>query len=99
MWREALGHIVGAWTEDEYQAQGEYWQMGAPRRVLPKPLQQPHPPIFGATSSLPGHEEIGQRGLGLCSFTVGLPPEQLAEQHRAVPQGARGVRRSRRASS
>ena len=79
MWREALGHIVGAWTEDEYQAQGEYWQMGAPRRVLPKPLQQPHPPIFGATSSLPGHEEIGQRGIGLCSFTVGLPPEQLAE--------------------
>jgi alkanesulfonate monooxygenase SsuD/methylene tetrahydromethanopterin reductase-like flavin-dependent oxidoreductase (luciferase family) len=53
--------------------------MGAPRRVLPKPLQQPHPPIFGATSSLPGHEEIGQRGIGLCSFTVGLPPEQLAE--------------------
>ncbi len=79
MWREALGHIVGAWTEDEYQAQGEYWQMGAPRRVLPKPLQQPHPPIFGATSSLPGHEEIGQRGIGLCSFTVGLPPEQLAD--------------------
>src|SRR4051794_33515968 len=79
MWREALAHIVGAWTEDEYQAQGEYWQMGAPRRVIPKPLQQPHPPIFGATSSLPGHEEIGQRGLGLCSFTVGLPPEQLAE--------------------
>jgi len=79
MWREALGHIVGAWTEDEYQAQGEFWQMGAPRRVLPKPLQQPHPPIFGATSSLPGHEEIGQRGIGLCSFTVGLPPEQLAE--------------------
>ena len=27
----------------------------------------------------PGHEEIGQRGIGLCSFTVGLPPEQLAE--------------------
>src|SRR4030081_1248254 len=79
MWSEALGHIVGAWTEDEYQAQGEYWPMGAPRRVLPKPLQQPHPPIFGATSSLPGHEEMGQRGIGLCSFTVGLPPEQLAD--------------------
>ena len=30
MWREALGHIVGAWTEDEYQADGKYWKMGAP---------------------------------------------------------------------
>jgi alkanesulfonate monooxygenase SsuD/methylene tetrahydromethanopterin reductase-like flavin-dependent oxidoreductase (luciferase family) len=79
MWREALGHIVGAWTNDEYQADGKHWRMGAPRRVLPKPLQDPHPPIFGATSSLPGHKEMGKQGIGLCSFTVGLPPEQLAE--------------------
>jgi alkanesulfonate monooxygenase SsuD/methylene tetrahydromethanopterin reductase-like flavin-dependent oxidoreductase (luciferase family) len=78
-WREALQHIVGAWTNDEYQADGKYWKMGAPRRVLPKPLQQPHPPIFGATSSPGGHKEMGQRGIGLCSFTVGLPPEELAK--------------------
>jgi len=78
-WREALQHIVGAWTNDEYQADGKYWQMGAPRRVLPKPFQQPHPPIFGATSSPGGHKEMGQRGIGLCSFTVGLPPEELAK--------------------
>ena len=78
-WREALQHIVGAWTNDEYQADGKYWRMGAPRRVLPKPLQQPHPPIFGATSSPGGHKEMGQRGIGLCSFTVGLPPEELAK--------------------
>jgi len=63
MWREALGHIVGAWTEDEYQAQGEYWQMPR-RRVHPKPFQDPHPPIWGATSSVEGHYEIGSRGLG-----------------------------------
>ena len=50
MWSEALRHIVGAWTEDEYQADGKYWRMGGPRRVQPKPLQQPHPPIWGATS-------------------------------------------------
>src|SRR3974390_2302944 len=47
------------------------------RRVHPKPLQQPHPPIWGATSSLEGHYEIGVRGLGLLSFTVGMPPEEL----------------------
>ena len=28
---------------------GKHWQMGAPRRVQPKPLQDPHPPIWGAT--------------------------------------------------
>jgi alkanesulfonate monooxygenase SsuD/methylene tetrahydromethanopterin reductase-like flavin-dependent oxidoreductase (luciferase family) len=79
MWREALGHIVGAWTEEHYQAKGKYWNMGAPRRVQPKPLQDPHPPIFGATSSPQGHEEVGRQGIGLCSFTVGLPPEELVK--------------------
>jgi alkanesulfonate monooxygenase SsuD/methylene tetrahydromethanopterin reductase-like flavin-dependent oxidoreductase (luciferase family) len=87
MWREALHHIVSAWTEDEYQADGEFWKMGAPRRVLPKPLQKPHPPIFGATSSLDGHREVGRQGIGLCSFTVGLPPEELVKNIAAYREG------------
>jgi alkanesulfonate monooxygenase SsuD/methylene tetrahydromethanopterin reductase-like flavin-dependent oxidoreductase (luciferase family) len=78
-WKEALGHIVRAWTEEYYQADGKFWRMGGPRRVQPKPLQQPHPPIFGATSSPDGHEEVGKQGIGLCSFTVGLAPEELGK--------------------
>jgi len=78
MWSEALEHIVGAWTNETYQADGKYWHMGGPRRVQPKPLQKPHPPIWGATSSPEGHKEIGRHGIGLCSFTVGVPPEDLA---------------------
>jgi len=77
MWREALGHIVGCWTNDEYGFEGEYWSMPR-RRVLPKPLQDPHPPIWGATTSLEGHRQMGRLGLGLCSFSVGVPPEELA---------------------
>jgi alkanesulfonate monooxygenase SsuD/methylene tetrahydromethanopterin reductase-like flavin-dependent oxidoreductase (luciferase family) len=61
--------------------------MGAPRRVQPKPLQQPHPPIFGATSSLDGHKEVGRQGIGLCSFTVGLPPEELVKNIAAYREG------------
>jgi alkanesulfonate monooxygenase SsuD/methylene tetrahydromethanopterin reductase-like flavin-dependent oxidoreductase (luciferase family) len=80
MWSEALHHIVAAWTEEQYMADGKYWKMGAPRRVQPKPLQQPHPPLWGATSSPDGHREIGKHGIGVCSFTVGVPPEQLVER-------------------
>ena len=80
MWSEALGHIVGAWTNEYYQADGKHWRMGAPRRVQPKPLQDPHPPIWGATSSEDGHREIGRHGIGLCSFTVGVPPEDLTRR-------------------
>jgi alkanesulfonate monooxygenase SsuD/methylene tetrahydromethanopterin reductase-like flavin-dependent oxidoreductase (luciferase family) len=45
--------------------------------VLPKPLQKPHPPIWGATSSDDGHAQVGALGIGLCSFAVGVPPEEV----------------------
>jgi len=86
MWREALGHIVDCWTKDEVELQGKYWSLPK-RRVLPKPLQQPHPPIWGATTSLEGHTEIGRLGIGLCSFSVGLPPESFKEKVDAYRAG------------
>lgn len=76
MWAEAIGHIVRCWTEDEVELDGKHWQMPR-RRVVPKPLQAPHPPIFGATSSEDGHRQVGEMGLGLCSFAVGVPPEEV----------------------
>ncbi len=76
MWREAIGHIVGCWTNDEYGFDGKFWQMPT-RRVLPKPIQKPHPPIWGATSSEDGHRQVGELGLGLCSFAVGVSPEEV----------------------
>ena len=57
------------------------------RRVLPKPLQDPHPPIWGATTSLEGHRMMGELGLGLCSFSVGLPPEDFKPKVEAYRQG------------
>ena len=86
MWAEALEHIVGCWTNDEHSFDGNYWSM-PPRRVHPKPLQEPHPPIWGATSSVGGHYEIGKHGIGLLSFTVGSPPEDLAERIEAYRKG------------
>jgi alkanesulfonate monooxygenase SsuD/methylene tetrahydromethanopterin reductase-like flavin-dependent oxidoreductase (luciferase family) len=79
MWQEAIGHVVGCWTNDEYSFEGKYWSMPK-RRVLPKPLQKPHPPLYGATSSEDGHRQVGALGLGLCSFAVGVPPEEVAKK-------------------
>jgi alkanesulfonate monooxygenase SsuD/methylene tetrahydromethanopterin reductase-like flavin-dependent oxidoreductase (luciferase family) len=76
MWREALEHIVACWTQDEVEFEGEHWSLPK-RRVLPKPYQDPHPPIWGATTSLEGHRMMGRCGVGLCSFSVGVPPEDL----------------------
>ena len=76
MWQEAIGHVVGCWTNEEYEFTGTYWSMPR-RRVQPKPIQQPHPPLWGATSSEDGHRQVGELGLGLCSFAVGVPPEEV----------------------
>ena len=38
MWQEAIGHVVGCWTNDEYEFEGEHWSMPK-RRVQPKPIQ------------------------------------------------------------
>jgi len=91
MWHEAIEHVVGCWTNDEYSFEGKHWKM-PPRRVHPKPLQDPHPPIWGATSSDDGHREIGERGIGLCSFAVGIPPEEVKRKidiYRAAIAGCR----------
>ncbi|HUC38117.1 MAG TPA: LLM class flavin-dependent oxidoreductase [Acidimicrobiales bacterium] len=76
MWQEALGHVIGCWTHDEYEFEGKYWQMPR-RRVQPKPLQKPHPPLWGATTSEEGHRHVGELGLGLCSFAVGVSPAEV----------------------
>src|SRR5258707_7235778 len=77
MWDEALHHIVGCWTNDEYEFEGKYWSMPK-RRVHPKTRQNPHSAILGATSSGEGHYEIGKRGIALLSFHVRHTPQQPA---------------------
>jgi alkanesulfonate monooxygenase SsuD/methylene tetrahydromethanopterin reductase-like flavin-dependent oxidoreductase (luciferase family) len=79
MWQEAIEHVVGCWTNDEYEFEGTYWSMPR-RRVLPKPMQKPHPPLWGATSSEDGHRQVGELGLGLCSFAVGVPPAEVKKK-------------------
>jgi alkanesulfonate monooxygenase SsuD/methylene tetrahydromethanopterin reductase-like flavin-dependent oxidoreductase (luciferase family) len=79
MWEEALDVVVGAWTNDFFSWEGRYFSV-PPRRVLPKPFQKPHPPLWVACTSPASHEIAGRKGLGLLSFTIGVPPEELASR-------------------
>ena len=80
MWREAIEHVVGCWTNERYSIRQRSTGRCADRRVQPKPLQQPHPPIWGATTSDDGHAQVGELGLGLCSFAVGVSPEDVKKK-------------------
>ena len=89
MWLEALQMTIGCWTNEEFEFDGKFWQMPR-RRVCPKPLQKPHPPVFGATGSIDGHEMMGELGIGVCSFSIGTSMDNLAER---VDKYRAGVKR------
>jgi alkanesulfonate monooxygenase SsuD/methylene tetrahydromethanopterin reductase-like flavin-dependent oxidoreductase (luciferase family) len=86
MQEEAFRAMVGCWTNEEYEFEGKYWSM--PRRtVVPRPVQEPHPPIWCASSSLDGHVEIGKLGAGLLSFATATPPEEMIQKFAAYQSG------------
>jgi alkanesulfonate monooxygenase SsuD/methylene tetrahydromethanopterin reductase-like flavin-dependent oxidoreductase (luciferase family) len=88
LWAEALDVVVGAWTTDVFSWEGRQFRI-PPRRVLPKPLQKPHPPIWVASTNPASHEMAGRKGLGLLSFTIGVPPEELAARIALYREGLR----------
>lgn len=72
---EALEIIPRAWTEGEFSYHGRHYQI-PPREVHPKPVQQPHPPIWLGCSQEETFEKAGRLGLG-CLAMAGGGPEGL----------------------
>jgi alkanesulfonate monooxygenase SsuD/methylene tetrahydromethanopterin reductase-like flavin-dependent oxidoreductase (luciferase family) len=60
--REAVEIVLAAWTQEKLSYQGRFHSYDDVE-VLPKPLQQPHPPTWVAASSPPAIEWAAGRGL------------------------------------
>lgn len=58
---ESLAIILKAWTEEAVQYEGRFRTLRGVR-ILPKPIQKPHPPVWTATVSPEGLEHAGRRG-------------------------------------
>lgn len=69
-WLEALEMIPRMWSEDVFCHKGRFFDV-APIQVIPKPVQQPHPPMFAACSKPDTAGYIGSLGLGALNFAVG----------------------------
>src|SRR5215467_13160526 len=67
--RDATEIIVKAWTEDILEYDGKLMKI-PPRRVVPKPIQKPHPPMWMACVAPDSYEIAGDRGLGVLSFSL-----------------------------
>jgi alkanesulfonate monooxygenase SsuD/methylene tetrahydromethanopterin reductase-like flavin-dependent oxidoreductase (luciferase family) len=86
MQEEAFRHLVGCWMNEEYAFEGKYWSMPK-RTVVPRVVQEPHPPLWCASGSVEGHYEIGKLGTSLLSFAVCTPPEQMVVKYQEYERG------------
>lgn len=85
-WREALTMIPKMWQSDVFEFRGRYFRV-PPTQVVPKPVQQPHPPLFAACSKPESAAQVGQLGIGALNFAVGNDrylKEKVADYRKAV---------------
>jgi alkanesulfonate monooxygenase SsuD/methylene tetrahydromethanopterin reductase-like flavin-dependent oxidoreductase (luciferase family) len=74
--REALHMIPKMWTESPFEWQSEH--LHVPRRdIVPKPLQQPHPPLWQTCTSPESFQMAGELGVGALATTLLSPLESL----------------------
>lgn len=73
---EALEVMVGCWSEEVFSYEGEHFRL-PPRQVIPKPRQDPHPPLWMAATGAQSHEAAAMKGLGLLSLTLATPLEEI----------------------
>jgi alkanesulfonate monooxygenase SsuD/methylene tetrahydromethanopterin reductase-like flavin-dependent oxidoreductase (luciferase family) len=68
--REALDVLLGVWQADEdFEYQGRYYSF-PPAYVVPRPLQEPHPPIWVAARTPDTLRYCVEHGLGVHTTTL-----------------------------
>lgn len=89
--RDYLKAMVAIWTEDEASYEGEYVSF-PPAPIHPKPLQQPHPPIWYGGSGPTGMDLAAEMATGWIPAWISPEEypgriEQLSDRARAVGRG------------
>lgn len=72
--REAVEIVQAAWTNDRLTVHGKFWDFDEVE-VLPKPVQQPHPPTWVAATS-PGAIEWAAS----CGHTIMMDPHASCKE-------------------
>ena len=78
---EAVEIMTRAWTEDDFTFEGEHWTVPNPLTILPKPVQEPHPPIFVAATSPSTYVRAAESGYGVLSSGANLTLDQVGEAY------------------
>jgi alkanesulfonate monooxygenase SsuD/methylene tetrahydromethanopterin reductase-like flavin-dependent oxidoreductase (luciferase family) len=86
---EALDLIVRALSDDTFSHDGKWWGNIPERRLSPKSLQAPHPPLYKIVQSLASAADARRTGLGMITSDAYLGWDVLAanlDAYNAVPE-------------
>jgi alkanesulfonate monooxygenase SsuD/methylene tetrahydromethanopterin reductase-like flavin-dependent oxidoreductase (luciferase family) len=76
---EAVDVMLKAWTQDRFEHAGRFYAIGE-ARVIPKPWQRPHPPIYQVVGSDDGIESSAARGWPMLNSVLTGPIEQIVKK-------------------
>jgi probable F420-dependent oxidoreductase len=78
---EALAAVVAVWTADDVSVEGRHFSA---RGITshPRPVAEPHPPIWIGGNGTRARQRVADRGQGWCPFPA---PAMLARTARTVP--------------
>ena len=89
LWEESITMLPQIWQSDEFEWEGEHWQVPR-RRVLPKPVQQPHPRMYLACTQADSFRLAAEKGLGVLS-SASYATSVLAEQVKIYREALKNV--------
>jgi len=84
--REAVDVILKTWGNDRVSHSGEFWTFDE-LTLYPRPIQQPHPPIWVAGTSAEGLGWAGRQGYHIMTVGHPHPPEKVRLGVEAWKQG------------
>ena len=95
-WLEAVDVIPRMWASDVFSHKGRFFEI-PPTQIVPKPVQDPHPPIFAACSKPESAAHVGRLGLGALNFAFGSDDylTQKVADYRAAVASARPAARAK----
>ncbi|MCE2392796.1 MAG: LLM class flavin-dependent oxidoreductase [Proteobacteria bacterium] len=74
MWEEGLHLLPKLWASQDMTYEGRFYNWSDKITVLPKPIQQPHPPLWVASTQPDTCAIAGEHGIGLLCPAI-APPE------------------------
>lgn len=87
-WEESLRLLPELWAREKFAYQGHFWQWDDEITVLPRPVQEPHPPLWVASTQPSTCRMAGEKGIGLLLPALATP-EALTEQVQAYNDAIR----------